>query len=139
VCVLCRPPGKYEVLGATIDDALGEALDKAARLVGLGTAFSGGGAALERAARGGEVTAASRLTVPLLRQRNCDFSYSGLKNGFRMAVARAREGVGADSSASNAPLEPHAAVQETVALPAKETADLCAGFQEAAFRHAEDR
>jgi N6-L-threonylcarbamoyladenine synthase len=128
------------VLGATIDDALGEALDKAARLLGLGTAFSGGGVAVEQSARRGRVTSETRLTVPLLRQRNCDFSYSGLKNGFRMAVLQARERLGAGAAGgSNAPAGPNTRVTETVRLPDDVAADLSAGFQEAAFRHAEDR
>ena len=129
-----------------MDDALGEALDKAARLLGLCTSFSGGGAAVEAAAAGagGAGTGGGgtiRLTVPLLRQRNCDFSYSGLKNGFRMAVMKAREEVLGDSSSDsgNAPAGPHEPVLDTVTLPAGVTAELCAAFQEAAFQHAEDR
>ena len=131
--------GKYDIIGATVDDALGEALDKAARILGLTTKFSGGGRAVEQAALTGVVTDDSRLTVPLLRQRNCDFSYSGLKNGFRMAVMKARERAGIESQASNAPSEPNTPTVESISLPADITSNLCAGFQEAAFQHAADR
>lgn len=114
------------MLGATVDDALGEALDKAARLLGLSSSFNGGGVAVEAAARriSGTLPEHCRLTVPLLRQRNCDFSYSGLKNGFRMAVERSRMKAG---------------IGEGGTLSDEEVAALCTGFQEAAFRHAEDR
>lgn len=82
-----------------------------------------------------------RLTVPLLRQRNCDFSFSGLKNGFRIAVEGARTTEKCGGNESNAPKRPNTVVkpEETVALSEAVAADLCAGFQQAAFRHAEDR
>src|SRR5581483_1770890 len=63
--------GQYRRLGATIDDAAGEAFDKAARLLGLGYP---GGPAIERAAKGGDAT---RFTLPrpLLGKPGCDFSF----------------------------------------------------------------
>jgi N6-L-threonylcarbamoyladenine synthase len=70
-----REPGGYETLGQTVDDAAGEALDKAARLLGLGFP---GGPAIERAARGGDPHA-FRLPVAMARDPGLDFSFSGLK------------------------------------------------------------
>lgn len=141
--LLCHDVGKYDILGMTVDDALGEALDKGARLLGLNASFNGGGAAVEAAASKGTVTDSTELTVPLLRQRNCNFSYSGLKNAFRIAVMREREKHCPSNlvNASNAPVHPREAVdaQEVATLPDNVTANLCAGIQQAAFRHVEDR
>jgi N6-L-threonylcarbamoyladenine synthase len=68
--------GDYETLAATTDDALGEALDKAARMLGLGYP---GGAILEKLAREGELKKYS-LPIPLVGQEKRKiFSYSGLK------------------------------------------------------------
>ena len=65
----------HEVLGQTLDDAAGEALDKGARMLGLGYP---GGPALERLAAEGEETA---IDFPLAMSRDpgLDFSFSGLK------------------------------------------------------------
>jgi N6-L-threonylcarbamoyladenine synthase len=65
----------HEVLGQTLDDAAGEALDKGARLLGLGYP---GGPALERLAAEGDETA---IDFPLAMRRDpgLDFSFSGLK------------------------------------------------------------
>lgn len=66
--------GKYRLLGATRDDAAGEAFDKVARLLGLGYP---GGPEIERLAEGaGE---AVPFPVPLRGQEGYDFSFSGLK------------------------------------------------------------
>ena len=66
---------KYERLGGTIDDAPGEAFDKAARLLGL---QQPGGPAIEEAAKKGN---AGRFDLPrpLLNRDDCNFSFSGLK------------------------------------------------------------
>lgn len=84
-----------ELLGATIDDAAGEAFDKVARLLGLGYP---GGPAIDRLARGGDAKAIRfprGLTVPKYMgtadapgPHRYDFSFSGLKT----AVARCVEG-----------------------------------------------
>lgn len=64
----------YSVLGRRRDDAAGEAFDKGARVLGLG---SGGGAALDRAAQGGNPKA---VRFPRARTGNpLDFSFSGVK------------------------------------------------------------
>ena len=73
-----------------VDDALGEAYDKAARMLAI-AAPTGGGPAIEALAVRGNATAIP-LPVPLQkRKRDCDFSYAGLKNSFRGHVAAARE------------------------------------------------
>jgi len=72
--VVTRAVGDHVFLGGTIDDAVGEAYDKVARALGV----VGGGAALERLALRGDPTLLS-LTVPLVRRRNCLFSFTGLK------------------------------------------------------------
>ena len=89
------------MLGGTLDDALGEAFDKAARLLGL-TCSSSGGAAVEAAAKLGDESSYP-MTVPMRTKLNCDFSYAGLKNAFRMAVQSAREKEGLDVDSTNAP------------------------------------
>jgi N6-L-threonylcarbamoyladenine synthase len=69
----------YQLLGATLDDAAGEVLDKIARLLGLGFP---GGAALARLAEAGDPRA-----VPLPRpyRGGLDFSFSGLKTAALLA------------------------------------------------------
>jgi N6-L-threonylcarbamoyladenine synthase len=76
--------GRYTRLGATMDDAAGEAFDKAARLLDLGYP---GGPAIERAAKSGDPTRFI-LPRPLLGKPGCDFSFSGLKNALRLLVGK---------------------------------------------------
>mgnify|MGYP000035336813 CR=1 FL=1 len=72
--VLMEDHGQYRLLGRTLDDAAGEAFDKAARLLGLGFP---GGPAIERIAAG---QGRPRLRLPRARTRGAyDFSFSGLK------------------------------------------------------------
>jgi N6-L-threonylcarbamoyladenine synthase len=75
--------GRYRRLGTTIDDAAGEAFDKAAALLGLGFP---GGPALERAAASGNA-ARFALPRPMLGRPNADFSFSGLKTALRQTAA----------------------------------------------------
>ena len=75
--------GEYRRLATTIDDALGEAFDKTAKILGLGFP---GGPAVERMALGGDAGAVP-LPRPLLGSREPHFSFAGLKS----AVLRARE------------------------------------------------
>jgi N6-L-threonylcarbamoyladenine synthase len=72
----------YEVLGQTLDDAAGEALDKGARLLGLGYP---GGPAIERAAAEGDPGAFS-FPVGMSRDPGLDFSFSGLKTALLYAT-----------------------------------------------------
>ncbi len=97
--------GAYRRLGTTLDDALGEAYDKIAKMLGLGYP---GGPALERAARTGDPARFS-LPRPMKGRDGCHFSFSGLKT----AVRHAAEGL------PPGPLSP------------KDLADLSASFQTA--------
>ena len=74
--------GRYRLYGETEDDALGEAFDKAARLLGLGYP---GGPAVEQAAETGD-PARFRLPRPLAGRPGAGFSFSGLKTALRRAV-----------------------------------------------------
>lgn len=82
--LLVEAVGRYRRLGTTIDDAVGEAFDKTAKMLGLGYP---GGPAVEAAARAGD-PAAVTLPRPLKGRAGCDFSFSGLKTAVRQALAR---------------------------------------------------
>lgn len=103
--------GAYRRLGSTIDDALGEAFDKLAKLLDLGFP---GGPLVERAAQAGDPKRFS-LPRPLLGREGCDFSFAGLK------TACARE------------------VAALGALTDQDKADLCASFQAAVLDIIADR
>ncbi len=81
-------PEVFRRLGGTIDDAPGEAFDKAARLLGLDQP---GGPAIEAAATRGDPERFA-LPRPLLDRAGCDMSFSGLKT----ALLRARDGIVAE-------------------------------------------
>ncbi|MES3034476.1 MAG: tRNA (adenosine(37)-N6)-threonylcarbamoyltransferase complex transferase subunit TsaD [Gemmatimonadota bacterium] len=92
--------GRYELLGATRDDAAGEAFDKAAKLLGLPYP---GGRHLETLALAGDPTR-FRFTRPMLRRDQkigdadfYDVSFSGLKTAVMLAV-RASENLGVDAA-----------------------------------------
>jgi N6-L-threonylcarbamoyladenine synthase len=72
--VALEAPGRYRMLGGTLDDAAGEAFDKVARYLGLGYP---GGPAVQHAAADGD-PAALALPRPM-RDEGLDFSFSGLK------------------------------------------------------------
>lgn len=99
--------GRYRTLGATLDDAAGEAFDKVAKLLGL--SYPGGPEVARAAAAGnGE---SIRLPRPLLGPDSLDFSFSGLKTAVRLA-AQAEAGDGGQ-------------------LTAAQVADIAAAFQAA--------
>jgi N6-L-threonylcarbamoyladenine synthase len=77
----------YTLLGQTLDDAVGEAYDKAAKLMSLGYP---GGPEIEKRARQGNRQAYD-LPRPLLNDKHagCDFSFSGLKTALRLAAEKA--------------------------------------------------
>jgi len=75
--------GHYERLGGTKDDALGEAFDKCAKMMGLGYP---GGPAMERVAIQG--TPRFALPRPLMGSEGCDFSFSGLKTAVRLLIEK---------------------------------------------------
>jgi N6-L-threonylcarbamoyladenine synthase len=112
-CVAVAGVGHYARLGGTIDDAVGEAFDKVAKLLGLGWP---GGSAVERLATSGD-PARFPLPRPLLGRPGCDFSFSGLKTAVAQLVA-------------TYPLGP---------LPAQDAADLAASFQQAVAEVLADR
>jgi N6-L-threonylcarbamoyladenine synthase len=73
---------KHRVLGSTIDDAAGECFDKVAKLMGL--AYPGG-PELDRLAQQGN-SRAHDFPRPMLREKNDDFSFSGLKTSVRYFI-----------------------------------------------------
>jgi tRNA N6-adenosine threonylcarbamoyltransferase len=75
--------GKFRRLGTTIDDAVGEAFDKTAKMLELGFP---GGPAVEKAARNGDPDR-FKLPRPMKGRPGCDFSFSGLKTAVRQALA----------------------------------------------------
>jgi N6-L-threonylcarbamoyladenine synthase len=74
--------GRYRRLGTTLDDALGEAYDKAAKMLNLGYP---GGPAVEEAARTGD-PGRFPFPRPMLGKPTCHFSFSGLKTALRRAI-----------------------------------------------------
>src|SRR5579885_2604215 len=80
-------PDDFRLYGSTIDDAVGEAFDKAAKLLGLSYP---GGPAVEEAAKSGNPRAYD-LPRPMKGREGADFSFSGLKTALRLLAA---EGVG---------------------------------------------
>ncbi|MGH6854228.1 MAG: tRNA (adenosine(37)-N6)-threonylcarbamoyltransferase complex transferase subunit TsaD [Aestuariivirga sp.] len=103
--------GRYSRLGTTIDDALGEAFDKVAKLVGLG--YPGGPEVEVRARKGN----GRRFDFPrpLKGRKDCNFSFSGLKTAVRETV------------------------QDISPLADTDVADLCASFQVAVAETMQDR
>jgi len=83
---LAEAPGRYSTMGATRDDAAGEAFDKVARMLGLGYP---GGRVVDELARGGNSNA---IRFPRARLKQCkgsrpfDFSFSGLKTAVWLHV-----------------------------------------------------
>lgn len=108
--LIVKDVGAYERLGTTLDDALGEAFDKAAKLLGLG--YPGGPEVERHAARGKAVIPLPR---PMMGRPEPHFSLAGLKTALRHeAMARAP-------------------------LDAQAVADLCASFQDAVADVLRDR
>jgi len=99
--LIAEDVGKYTYLGGTLDDALGECLDKTARLLGYGYP---GGPAIEKQAHEGNPSAFS-FPHPLKGQKGCSFSFSGLKTAARKLI------------------------QETDLSSPQTQADFCASFQ----------
>jgi N6-L-threonylcarbamoyladenine synthase len=107
----CQGPLDFTLLGATIDDAAGEAFDKVAAMLGL--AYPGG-PSIQKAAEGGDPRAYRLPRSFLGEDDRLDFSFSGLKTAVRYRIA----GPGRPDFAAAA-LEP------------QQVADLAASFQEA--------
>jgi N6-L-threonylcarbamoyladenine synthase len=79
--------GDYALLGESIDDAVGEAFDKSAKLMGLGYP---GGAALSQLAQRGRRDAI-RFPRPMIDRPGLDFSFSGLKTAVALAIASGKD------------------------------------------------
>jgi N6-L-threonylcarbamoyladenine synthase len=88
-------PGRYELLGQTLDDAAGEAFDKVARFLGLGYP---GGPAIEEVGSSGDASAFSFPRAMLAD--GLDLSFSGLKTSVVNAVRRNPEASNEDVAAS---------------------------------------
>ncbi len=84
--ILMRDWGQYEKIGKTRDDAVGEAFDKVARLLGL--PYPGGPeiSKLAKEARAAHLPEYAKLPAPMLNSGDLDFSFSGLKTAVRNAV-----------------------------------------------------
>jgi N6-L-threonylcarbamoyladenine synthase len=116
---LVRGPLEFELLGRTIDDAVGEAYDKAATILQLGYP---GGPALDRLASKGNERAHD-FPIASMSRDSLDFSYSGLKTALLYAVCGTPVGRGADARL------PRDATHYSEA----EIADFAASFQRAAI------
>jgi N6-L-threonylcarbamoyladenine synthase len=109
--VAVRGIGDYVRLGTTLDDAIGEAFDKTAKLLGLGYP---GGPQVEQEAKAGD-PARFALPRPMAGRIDCDFSLSGLKTALRLEA------------------------EKIAPLSDQDVADLCAGFQQAVVDVVADR
>ena len=85
--IVVRGLGDYRLLGTTLDDAVGEAFDKTAKLLGLGYP---GGPALAALAEDGDARAFG-LPRPMLGRPGYDFSFSGLKTAVMLEVRKATD------------------------------------------------
>ncbi|MDH3305211.1 MAG: tRNA (adenosine(37)-N6)-threonylcarbamoyltransferase complex transferase subunit TsaD [Gammaproteobacteria bacterium] len=83
--IAVRALGDYRLLGTTLDDAVGEAFDKTAKLLGLG--YPGGPALAALAERGDDNAFA--FPRPMLQKPGFDFSFSGLKTAVMLEVRKA--------------------------------------------------
>jgi len=82
--VIAEGVGNYLLLGSTIDDAVGEAFDKTAKLLGLSYP---GGPKIEELAKKGDAKSID-LPRPMIGREGCDLSLSGLKTAVRRTVAK---------------------------------------------------
>ena len=103
--------GNYERLGTTVDDAIGEAFDKTAKLLGLGYP---GGPQVEKEALAGNA-ARFALPRPMLGRPHADFSLSGLKTALRLEA------------------------EKIAPLTDQDVRDLCASFQQCVIEVVADR
>ncbi|MGL4226702.1 MAG: tRNA (adenosine(37)-N6)-threonylcarbamoyltransferase complex transferase subunit TsaD, partial [Rickettsia sp.] len=79
--------GKYKILGSTIDDAVGEAFDKVAKMLNL--AFPGGPEIEKRAKLGNSHK--YKFPKPIINSGNCNMSFSGLKTAVRTLIMNLKE------------------------------------------------
>ena len=102
--------GHYRLLGTTIDDAIGEAFDKTAKLLGLPYP---GGPAIEAAAVHGDQTR-FQFPRPLKGRPGCDFSFSGLKTAVALTVEGLGQGPISETDIADVAASFQAAVRDTV-------------------------
>jgi N6-L-threonylcarbamoyladenine synthase len=102
--------GDYTVLGSTLDDAVGEAFDKTAKLLDLGYP---GGPALAKLAEDGDETAYA-LPRPMLNRPGFDFSFSGLKTAVMLKVREAQENGNLDTARADIAASFQRAVVDTL-------------------------
>uniref|UniRef100_A0AAV1U0A5 N(6)-L-threonylcarbamoyladenine synthase n=1 Tax=Peronospora matthiolae TaxID=2874970 RepID=A0AAV1U0A5_9STRA len=111
--VLARGLGDYELLGKTVDDSIGEAYDKVARMLEItlsnGQNIHGGKLVEDMARRGNDC--AFPFTEPMMHRKDCDFSYSGIKTAMLREVTKLGE------------------------IDDKTKEDLCSSFQRRAVDH----
>jgi len=88
--VLMKDWGKFEKIGQTRDDAVGEAFDKVARLLDL--PYPGGPEISKLAEKFGLRESKLEFPRPMLRSKDYDFSFSGLKTAVLYAVKKLKEG-----------------------------------------------
>ncbi len=81
---LMKDKNHIELLGQSIDDAIGEAFDKTAKLIGLSYP---GGAEIEIEAQGGDESRFI-LPKPLVKEKNFDFSFSGIKTHINLLTKK---------------------------------------------------
>jgi N6-L-threonylcarbamoyladenine synthase len=140
--IKCLGIGQYEILGGTLDDSLGEAFDKVARLLGLPVG-GGGGPAVEQLAKKGDPKAIP-FTLPMQTSKTLDFSYAGLKTNVRRACekmvydrneeAKQDKELGGDG----ADVTPNP-IESVDQLPEQDKANIAASFQHISIRHIEER
>jgi N6-L-threonylcarbamoyladenine synthase len=124
-CVAVEGVGRYVRLGTTIDDAVGEAFDKVAKMIGLGWP---GGPAIERLAEQGDPRRFA-LPRPLLGRVGCDFSFSGLKTAVAQVVAAYPPGALAEQDAADVAASFQRAVVDVMADRAAHALDIFAARQ----------
>ncbi|RDD34683.1 t(6)A37 threonylcarbamoyladenosine biosynthesis protein [Wolbachia endosymbiont of Cylisticus convexus] len=99
--LIAQDVGKYIKLGETLDDSLGEAFDKVAKMLGLSYP---GGPLIEKLAKKGD---GMRFKLPraMIKRSGCDFSFSGIKTAVKNLV-------------------------KELAMSKQDVCDVCASFQE---------
>lgn len=102
--------GRYRILGETLDDAVGEAFDKGAKLLGLPYP---GGPALARLAGEGS-PGRFRFPRPMLKSAGLDFSFSGLKTALALKVRELGAGSLADADRADLACDYQIALVETL-------------------------
>jgi len=108
--ILIEKIGEYKKLGATLDDAAGECLDKVGRLLGLGYPA---GPVVEKLAKNGDPKS-HPFPLPMTTSKDYNMSFSGIKTHSRKAIAK---------------------LEEADKLNKNTIADFCASLQYGVFRH----